>query len=280
MAAEILETVEESLDPKEQTSLDDKDTNTDLFDTETPEQGTTEVQSETEDLPEKYRGKSKAEIIKMHQEAERLSSRQGNEVGELRKIVDDFILHQTESKSTTEGTEVPNDDADDLDFFEDPKAAVQKAIESNEDIKALKETQVKSAQEQATQAIQEAVPNIKSHLSNPKFIDWVKGSQIRMELLSRTDSYDVSAAKELFGMWETLNPSVDEGSETTQTQVPNDRKEQLAKANTGSVKGSASSAPKKIFRRVDVMKLMNEDPKRYEAMSEEILKAYAEGRVR
>ena len=278
MAAQILETVEESLDPKEQTSVDDNET-TDLFDTET-QQGQPQDQVDVDpDLPEKYLGKSKAEIIKMHQEAERLSSRQGNEVGELRKIVDDFIVQQTDSnQSTTEGTDVPEEN-DDLDFFEDPKAAVQKAIESNKDIKALKETQVNAAKQDATQAIQEAVPNIKSHLGNPKFIEWVKASQIRMELLSRTDQYDVSAAQELFGMWETVNPvSVD--TDTEQPSVPNDRKEQLAKANTGSAKGSASSAPKKVFRRVDVMKLMNEDPKRYEAMSEEILKAYSEGRVR
>jgi len=278
MAAQILETVEESLDPKEQTSVDDNET-TDLFATET-QQGQPQDQVDVDpDLPEKYQGKSKSEIIKMHQEAERLSSRQGNEVGELRKIVDDFIVQQTDSnQSTTEGTDVP-DGNDDLDFFEDPKAAVQKAIESNKDIKALKETHVKSAKEQATQAIQKAVPNIKSHLEDQKFIEWVKASQIRMELLSRTDQYDVNAAQELFSMWETVSPA-SVGVDAEQPSVPNDRKEQLAKANTGSAKGSASSVPKKVFRRVDVMKLMNEDPKRYEAMSEEILKAYSEGRVR
>jgi len=53
-----------------------------------------EVQQEAqveEDVPEKYRGKTPKEIIAMHQEAEKLIGKQGGEVGELRKVVDDFI---------------------------------------------------------------------------------------------------------------------------------------------------------------------------------------------
>lgn len=40
---------------------------------------------ETEELPDKYKGKTAAEIAKMHREAEELIGRQGAELGELRK---------------------------------------------------------------------------------------------------------------------------------------------------------------------------------------------------
>ena len=48
-----------------------------------------------DDLPAQYRGKTTDEIIKMHQEAESRLGKQGEEVGQYRKIIDDFILKQT-----------------------------------------------------------------------------------------------------------------------------------------------------------------------------------------
>ena len=47
---------------------------------------------ESEDtIPEKYQGKSTAEIVRMHQEAEKLLGKQSGEVGELRSVVDSYI---------------------------------------------------------------------------------------------------------------------------------------------------------------------------------------------
>ena len=45
-------------------------------------------------IPEKYQGKSLEEVVQMHQEAEKLLGRQSSEVGELRKVVDDYIASQ------------------------------------------------------------------------------------------------------------------------------------------------------------------------------------------
>ena len=39
-------------------------------------------------VPDRYRGKSAADIMKMHQEAEKLIDRQSREVGEVRKLAD------------------------------------------------------------------------------------------------------------------------------------------------------------------------------------------------
>ena len=45
-------------------------------------------------IPEKYKGKSLDEIVKMHQEAEKLIGRQAQEVGEVRKLADELIKQQ------------------------------------------------------------------------------------------------------------------------------------------------------------------------------------------
>jgi len=58
-----------------------------------------QTQEQVDDsVPEKYRGKSAKEIAQMHMEAEKLIGRQGSEVGELRRVVDDFIKTQALSK--------------------------------------------------------------------------------------------------------------------------------------------------------------------------------------
>ena len=49
------------------------------------------VEPESSDIPDKYRGKSLDDIIKMHQEAEKLIGKQAQEVGEVRKLADELI---------------------------------------------------------------------------------------------------------------------------------------------------------------------------------------------
>ena len=75
-----------------------------------------------EDIPDKYRGKSAADLVRMHQEAERMLGRQSGEVGELRKVVDEFVMSQSTKKEETVDEEV--------DYFSDPEKAIQQAIET------------------------------------------------------------------------------------------------------------------------------------------------------
>jgi hypothetical protein len=57
---------------------------------ETPE----EEQPQEPEVPEKYRGKSVEDLVQMHQELEKFSGKQSTEVGELRKVVDNYIQTQ------------------------------------------------------------------------------------------------------------------------------------------------------------------------------------------
>ena len=87
-------------------------------------------------LPEKYQGKSLEQVVQMHQEAEKLLGRQSSEVGELRKVVDDYITSQTEQPAPQQKTVEPEDD---IDYFTDPQAAVNRAIENHPKIKEAEE---------------------------------------------------------------------------------------------------------------------------------------------
>jgi hypothetical protein len=59
-----------------------------------------------------------------------------------------------------------------------------------------------------------------------------------------------------------------------------DRKRQLKSASTGNARGSSEKPSRKIYRRADIIKLMQTDPDRYQQMAPEIRQAYAEGRVK
>jgi hypothetical protein len=63
-------------------------------------------------LPDKYRDKSLEDIVRMHQEAEKLIGKQAQEVGEVRKLADELIKQNLSSKQQTIKEEEPE-----VDFF-------------------------------------------------------------------------------------------------------------------------------------------------------------------
>ena len=69
------------------------------------------------ELPDKYKGKSVADIVKMHQEAEKLIGRQANEVAEVRSLADQLIKRQIQPTQPV----VADASVDDIDFFASKK---------------------------------------------------------------------------------------------------------------------------------------------------------------
>ena len=224
-----------------------------------------------DDIPDKYRGKSTAEIVRMHQEAEKLLGRQSSEVGELRSVVDSYI--QTQLDTTKENPE-PEED---IDFFSDPDKAVERAIKNHPSIKAAEAQTQQYKQSTAQAALQQRHPDMQDILTDSKFADWIKASKIRTQLFVQADQgYDHEAADELFTNWKDRQQAVGQTVATEKTQ----RKEAIKNASTGGATGSSETKSRKIYRRSDIINLMQTDPDRYLALSPEIERAYAEKRVR
>lgn len=231
-------------------------------------------QTPEDDIPEKYRGKSAKEIARMHMEAEKALGRQGSEVGELRRLVDDFIKAQT---VTTNKQQAPEDDVDDVDFFADPKKAISKAIEKHPKIREAEQynQQMKAASSLAQ--LNAKHPDYKEIVSDPTFAEWIKASRVRQELYVRADAgFDVSAADELLSTWKERKQIVGQTQQLAQAE----RKQAVKAASTGSAKGSSEARSSKTYRRSDIIDLMVRDPERYAALSDEIMLAYQQGRVR
>lgn len=233
---------------------------------------TQETETKEDDIPEKYKGKSTAEIVRMHQEAEKLLGKQSGEVGELRSVVDSYI--QTQLDNTTPTQETVDED---IDFFSDPDKAVERAIANHPSIKKAEAATQEQARTIALTQLQKRHPDMTDIVQNPKFVEWIKASKIRTQLFAQADTqYDYEAADELFTNWKERQGAVAK----TVAAEKQTRKSAVKAASTGSTKGNGEQRAKKIYRRSDIIKLMQDNPERYLALSDEITKAYAEKRVR
>jgi len=249
--------------PKEQESV---------AEVEEQDESVQEEQKESFELPDKYKDKPVEELVRMHQEAEKLLGRQGAEVGELRKAVDDLL--KTKLDEFKGGNEV-EDQEEDFDFYENPKEAVNRTLEKSETIQQMKQMLAQQQQAEVLKMIENKYPDYRDTIQNQNFIEWIKASKVRTELFQRADKYDLDAAFELLGNWKELKGTVEKVKEVNEK----DRKLQRKAASTGGG-GSSEPVSRKIYRRTDLVNLMRTNPRKYMANVEEYDRAYAEGRVK
>lgn len=231
----------------------------------------TSVEPISNDIPDKYRGKELSDIIKMHQEAEKLIGKQAQEVGEVRKLADELIKQNLAGKTQPIKEEEPE-----VDFFENPQAAVRKTVDNHPDVLAARQAGQEFKKMQIQQKLASEHPDFGQIVQDPDFANWVKSSPIRIGLYAKADGeFDYDSANELLSTYKQLK-----GVKAKQTNDAGEtqRKSNL-KAATVDVGGSGESG-KRVYRRADLIRLKMTDPNRYDALSDEIMTAYAEGRVK
>ena len=229
------------------------------------------VEQSSNEIPEKYQGKSLDDIIKMHQEAEKLIGKQAQEVGEVRKLADELIKQNINKNQENIAQHEPE-----VDFFEDPKKAIQNTVDRHPDVLAAKQATLEFKKMQIQQKLSKDHPDYIDIVQNNDFVNWVKESPVRLGLYAKADGeFDYDSANELLSTYKALRS-------VKSKQVENDGKEvrkQSLKAATVDTGGSGESS-RRVYRRADLIRLKMTDPQRYEALSDEIMKAYQEGRVK
>jgi len=229
------------------------------------EQPRQEQPVEQDDLPDKYKGKSPKDIAKMHQEAEKLIGRHSQEVAELRRLADDLIKQQLKQPKVEESPEV--------DFFENPKAAVRKAVEDSPEFQEVVALKQQIKQQEVHKTLSAKHGDYQSLVNTPEFIEWVKGSKARVQMFTVAhNEMDADIADELLTNYKLQN-----GVKADNQQEVRDKQLKAAGVENS---GSGVGAAKKIYRRADLIRLSKEDPRRYQKMNDEIMRAYQEGRVR
>ena len=231
-----------------------------------------EVIQEEAELPKKFQGKSSTEIAEAYENLEKELGRKGQEIGELRKLTDSYLQSQISTQAETTTTSEP------ADFYDNPEQAVRQIIDNHPRFKEMKEQNEKQTASLTAQQLEKAHPDFQEVIGDGGFQEWVNGSKIRQRLYKEADSYDFDAADELLTNWK-------ERQMISKTKEVNEGKK--VKRDTAMKAGEAmsnasgeSTAGKKIYRRADLIRLKQTDPRRYEDLADEIYQAYADGRVK
>lgn len=242
-----------------------------LIENESEPLGELEVEETKQELPEKYRTKSLEEVVRMHQEAEKLIGKQAQEVGEVRKLADELLKQNLSSKQQRIQEEEPE-----VDFFENPQKAVQATIDKHPDVLAARQAGLEFKRMQIQQKLAQDHPDFSQVVNDSEFQNWVKASPVRVGLYAKADGeFDYDSANELLSTFKQLR-----GIKAKQSEQASDvSRAKSMKAAQVDVGGSGESA-KKVYRRADLIRLKMTDPSRYETLSDEIMQAYSEGRVR
>ena len=252
----------------------------------------TEVKED--DVPEDLKGKTPAQLAKMYKEAQSVIGRQGTELGDLRRTADQYIKAHMKATAPKEEPKKDAPQPDDVDFFTNPKDAIARAVAEHPLVKELQGAkkdiearQLRQHMEAVSAKFNAAHPDAPQILGDEEFQTWVVKSPVRKELLLRAHQrYDLDAANDLFSTWKELK--------TVRTRTPAGEPEPkpipqpVADKTAARVPTGGNAAPRapqangqgKIYRRADLIKLMQTDRARYEAMNDEITQAYREGRVR
>jgi hypothetical protein len=207
----------------------------------------------------------------MHQEAEKLIGKQAQEVGEVRKLADELIKQNLSSKQSQPKQEEPE-----VDFFENPQKAVQATIEKHPDVLAARQASMEFKRMQIQQKLASEHPDYTDIVGDADFRNWVMGSSVRQALYAKADAeFDFDSANELLSTFKQLRGVKAKQAEQTSDAV----RAKSMKAAQVDVGGSGESS-KRVYRRADLIRLKMTDPARYESLSDEIMQAYSEGRVR
>ena len=220
----------------------------------------------------------------MHQNAESELGRRGNELGQY-KTLTDRLLELKRSDDLLKGGADPSEIEEPLpeissnDLLDDPTGAVGKVVNA-----ALSKAEQKRVEEQARQEVAQVQaafeakhPDAEALANDPKFVDWVKSSQSRLMLAQSAAAGNLQAGDVLLDEFKSSN---------VEEEAPKaDQNLQKAKAAATVSAGTSqgADAPKgKTYRRIDLIRLKLEDPDAYgdPAFQQEIMRAYAEGRVK
>jgi hypothetical protein len=242
-----------------------------LIDNEPESLGELEIEeAKISELPEKYRAKSLEEVVRMHQEAEKLIGKQAQEVGEVRKLADELLKQNLSSKQQQ------TQDEPEVDFFENPQKAVQSTIDRHPDVVAARQAGQDFKRMQIQQKLAQDHPDYSQVVNDSEFQNWVKSSPVRLGLYAKADGeFDYDSANELLSTYKELR-GVKAKQASTADSASRTKSMKAAQVDVG---GSGESS-KRVYRRADLIRLKMTDPARYESLNDEILTAYAEGRVK
>lgn len=236
-------------------------------------------------IPDKYRGKSVADLIEMHQNAERRLSIQGNELGEMRRIADAVI---GAAKPKDNARTVPERKPVTVDsLLSNPEHALTQTIEQSPVAQRADATAVRVDELEATiarNAFETRYPDAPADMQNPQFLEWVRKNRTRQGLAAQAYQGNYHAAAELWSLWDEVK-----GAQTPAVTPKPDAKAAVAAARVVRQGANEGAEPARIYSSAKLMALRERVQDGDQAavatwnnpaFQTSLIQAYAEGRVR
>ena len=232
--------------------------------------------AETFDVPDKFKGKSVEDVIESYINLEKEAGRKANELGDLRKLTDQILQQQVAPPVAPVAPAEHINDVGFDDFVEDPAAAVNRVVADNPRLQALEASLMNQNREAAHARMIKNHPDADEVVASPGFVSWVQADPSRVANFSRAhEQLDIGTATDMISLYKQTQKVATEEAVTERDSIA---KSQLKDATVET--GSIPNTTKKVYRRADLINLKMYDPARYSAMSDDITKAYAEGRVK
>jgi hypothetical protein len=183
---------------------------------------------------------------KRYSELEKLNSRQAQTLGDYRKTIDEFITDPTPNATVTPDEPLSPITAEDL--YEDPNAAVLRAVESHpaiQEARQLKHSIEQDRLQSDLDAFASRHEDYQEIVTTPEFQNWVADNPTRVDLYTRGNQYDFSAADAVFSLYK---------AEQGLTQVTS--AQNIAQAELVSSSGEIVQEPPTYSRSEYINKLM------------------------
>jgi hypothetical protein len=230
-------------------------------------------------LPQKLRGKSKAQIAEMYANLESAHGRMANDLGTQRKMTDRLLDLKRDTDLNSNGApqkvEIKSSE-----LLENPTAALERFSAARE--KTQEQRMAEMEQRLAAQTLITQHPDYLEIAQSNDFAQWVQASPIRVRAAQAVQSGDWSLAGDLLSEFKQNRPKATDEEDSVDEEAEARAAAKKASLETGSQGTSSKGKGGKTYRRADLMRLKAErrDVWENEDFQREILLAYAEGRVK
>ena len=220
----------------------------------------------------------------MHRNAESELGRRGNELGQYKSLTDQLLEFKRPNDLVKGGADPDEVAAEKVEIsstelLDDPTSAVYKVVETalqNQNRKQEKQDAERALKEQQA-AFLDKHPDAEEIANSSQFVEWVGKSPALSKLGYEAAQGDLVAGDALLTEWK--NRQEQQEAPAQEDSLKEARKASTERAGASQV---ADTPTGKTYRRLDLIRLKIQDPEAYSdpAFQNEIMQAYAEGRVK
>lgn len=156
----------------------------------------------------RFDGKSLDDVLESYAELQVMSSRQGEDLGKLRKTVDQLLELQshTIAQPSPQDTAKPVKGITSDELYTDPDTSIRRVVkdESKETAERLERLEAALTQREVAlnkQGLESKYEGWEQEIATPEFQNWVQSSPAKLRLYAAANQYDFASANDLLELW-------------------------------------------------------------------------------